>query len=160
MAPRPGDPAPDFTLPDQHGRPVTLSELVAAQHVALVFYPFAFSGICTGELREIRDGLHDFQHNGIQVLAISCDSMFALRSWADHEGYFFPLLSDFWPHGEVARRYGVFLDNKGCATRGTFLVDRSGTVHWSQVDPPGHGRDFTGYRQAVAQLREQDSTTS
>jgi peroxiredoxin (alkyl hydroperoxide reductase subunit C) len=151
--PRVGDPAPDFTLPDQHGRALTLSALVAEQNVALVFYPFAFSGICTGELREIRDSLQDFQHDGIQVLAISCDPMFALRSWADQEGYFFPLVSDFWPHGEVAQRYGVFLSDKGFATRGTFLVDRTGTVRWSLVNPPGEARDFGGYRAALAALR-------
>ena len=125
----------------------------ARSAVVLVFYPFAFSGLCTGELREIRDGLEDFQDDGIQVLAISCDPMYALRSWADQEGYFFPLLSDFWPHGEVARRYGVFLEDKGFATRGTFLLDREGVVRWSLVNPPGQARDFTAYRQALTQLR-------
>ena len=103
-----GELAPDFTLPDQHGVPTTLSHMRGSL-VALVFFPFAFSGTCTGELRQIRDGLEDFQHDGIQVLTISCDAIYALRAWADAEGYFFPLLSDFWPHGEVSQEYGVFL---------------------------------------------------
>ena len=152
-SPQVGDPAPDFTLPDQHGQRVTLSELTGTSNVAVVFYPFAFSGLCTGELREIRDSLEDFQHDGIQVLAVSCDPMFALRAWADAEGYFFPLLSDFWPHGQVASRYGVFLEDKGFATRGTFLVDREGIVRWQLVNPPGQARDFTTYRDALARLR-------
>ena len=123
------------------------------RNVVLVFYPFAFSGICTGELREIRDTLEDFQHDGIQVLAISCDPVHALRAWADQEGYFFPLLSDFWPHGAVARAYGVFHADGGFATRGTFLLDRDGIVRWRLINGPGEARDFGGYRAALANLR-------
>lgn len=154
MSPRPavGAAAPDFTLPDQHGAPVTLSGLQGGI-VALVFYPFAFSGICTGELRAIRDGLEDFQHDGTQVLTISCDPTYALAAWADAEGYFFPLLSDFWPHGQVASQYGVFLEDKGFATRGTFLLDALGVLRWSAVNPPGRARDFADYRRALAALR-------
>jgi peroxiredoxin (alkyl hydroperoxide reductase subunit C) len=151
--PQVGELAPDFTLPDQLGRPVTLSSWRGQSNVAVVFYPFAFSGICTGELRDIRDSLEDFQHDGIQVLAVSCDPVPALRAWADAEGYFFPLLSDFWPHGEIARSYGVFHGDEGFATRGTFLVDRDGVIRWSIVNPPGQARDFAAYRLALAQLR-------
>lgn len=147
-----GELAPDFTLPDQHGVPTTLSHMRGSL-VALVFYPFAFSGTCTGELRQIRDGLEDFQHDGIQVLTISCDPMYALRAWADNEGYFFPLLSDFWPHGQVSRAYGVFLPDKGFATRATFLLDGDGVVRWGLINPPGQARDFTQYRHALARLR-------
>lgn len=152
-SPQVGELAPDFTLRDQHGQQVTLSDLVGTQHVVLVFYPFAFSGICTGELREIRDSLEDFQHDGIQVLTISCDAMFALRAWADQEGYFFPLLSDFWPHGQVAKDYGVFLADKGFATRGTFLVDRDRMIRWREINDPGQVRDFAAYRAALAAVR-------
>ncbi len=148
-----GAPAPGFTLLDQHGQRISLADYAGSKHVLLVFYPFAFSGICTGELREVRDGLHDFEGDDIQVLAISCDSMYALRAWADAEGHFFPLLSDFWPHGEVARSYGVFSQENGFAIRGTFLVDRDGVVRWSLVNGPGERRDFSGYREALAQLR-------
>lgn len=151
-APAIGAPAPDFTLPDQHGVPTTLSQLRGSL-VAVVFFPFAFSGTCTGELREIRDRLEDFQHDGVRVLTVSCDPIHALRAWADIEGYFFPLLSDFWPHGRVSRSYGAFLEDKGFATRATFLLDAEGVVRWQVINPPGLARDFGQYRAALARLR-------
>lgn len=145
-----GDTAADFTLRDQNGRDVTLGELTAERAVLLVFYPFAFSGICTGELREIRDDLGRFESEDVTTLAISCDPMFSLRAWADREGYFFPLLSDFWPHGRVATAYGVFEDGGGFARRGTFLVGPDGTVRWSLVNGPGERRDFTPFHELMA----------
>ena len=99
MSPQVGVPAPDFRLNDQHGQQVALSDFRGDAHVALVFFPFAFSGLCTGELCEIRDNLADFAGAGVQVVGISCDPMYSLRAFADAEGYEFPLLSDFWPHG-------------------------------------------------------------
>ena len=99
--------APDFALRDQNGVEVSLSALTADKNVVVVFYPFAFSGICTGELDEIRDHLERFVSDDLQVVCVSCDPMFTLRAWADIQGYFFPLLSDYWPHGEVTRAYGV-----------------------------------------------------
>ncbi|GAB3883654.1 peroxiredoxin [Terrabacter terrigena] len=148
-----GELAPDFTLVDQYGVDVSLSAVRDVKNAVVVFYPAAFSGICRGELREIRDGLEDFQDDDIQVFAISCDSMYTLRAWADAEGHFFPLLADFWPHGEVARRYGVLDDEEGYARRGTFLIDRTGHIVWTEVRGIGHGRDFTAYRKALAALR-------
>lgn len=148
-----GEHAPDFALRNQHGELVSLSGFAGSKNVVIVFYPFAFSGICTGELREIRDGLEDFQDGDIQVLAISCDPMYALRAWADAEGHFFPLLSDFWPHGEVSRRFGVFSEENGAPLRGTFLVDTQGRVLWSLVNGLGEVRDFGGYREVLAGLR-------
>ena len=145
--------APGFTLSDQYGGQVSLHDVRDRKNAVVVFYPFAFSGICTGELRDIRDGLEDFQDDDIQVFTISCDPMFSLRTWADAEGHFFPLLSDFWPHGEVARRYGVFNDHDGSARRGTFLIDRCGTLVWSEIKDAGQRRDFVDYRAALAQLR-------
>ncbi|HKX66454.1 MAG TPA: peroxiredoxin [Intrasporangium sp.] len=151
--PRVGELAPDFTLPDQHGVDVTLSSVRGAKFAAVVFYPFAFSGICTGELRAIRDGLEDFQDGDVQVFTISCDAMYSLRAWADLEGHFFPLLSDFWPHGEVTRRYGVFSEDQGAPLRATFLIDRDGRVAWLEVNRPGEARDFRTYRAALSELR-------
>ncbi|HEY7720504.1 MAG TPA: peroxiredoxin [Pedococcus sp.] len=148
-----GDVAPDFTLRDQNGTPVSLAEFRGEKNVVVVFYPFAFSGICTGELCEIRDDLGAFVGDDVQVLAISCDHMFSQRAWADKEGYFFPLLSDFWPHGQVARDFGVFSERAGAATRGTFLIDREGVVRWSLVNEIGQARDFSGYHEALAALR-------
>ncbi|WP_427383183.1 peroxiredoxin [Janibacter sp. G56] len=147
-----GDLAPDFTLKDQNGQDVTLSSFRGEKNVVIVFYPFAFSGICTGELCEIRDNLGAFVSDDVQVLAISCDPMFSLRAFADKEGYFFPLLADFWPHGEVAQAYGVFNDKAGMSVRGTFLVDTEGRVRWSLVNAPGEARDFSGYHEALASL--------
>ncbi|MFV0464048.1 MAG: peroxiredoxin [Nostocoides sp.] len=147
-----GDTAPEFTLPDQNRTPYALSSYRGKQAVLLVFYPFAFSGICTGELTEIRDDLGAFVSDAVQVLTISCDPVYSLRAWADHEAFFFPLLSDFWPHGQVARSYGVFDEGHGMAVRGTFLIDADGVVRWSLVKGPGERRDFSGYRQALAAL--------
>lgn len=147
-----GDVAPDFTLRDQNGADISLADFKGQKNVVLVFYPFAFSGICTGELCEIRDNLGAFVSDDVQVLAISCDHMFSQRAWADKEAYFFPLLSDFWPHGEVARAYGVFNERAGAALRGTFLIDRDGVVAWSLVNPIGEGRDFSGYHEALKTL--------
>ena len=147
-----GETAPDFTLKDQNGQEVSLATFRGVKNVVLVFYPFAFSGICTGELCEIRDNLGAFVSDDVQVLTISCDHMFSQRAWADREGYFFPLLSDFWPHGGVAQSYGVFNAKAGAAVRGTFLIDREGIVRWSLVNQIGQGRDFSGYHLALKEL--------
>lgn len=151
-APTVGDIAPEFELADQFGKKVSLSSLRAETAVLLVFYPFAFSGICRGELQEIRDTYEKFRSEHVQTVAISCDPMFSLRAWDDAEGFFFPLLSDFWPHGEVAKAYGVFEESLGAATRGTFLIDPEGVVHWRLLIGPGERRDFDGFHTALAQL--------
>jgi mycoredoxin-dependent peroxiredoxin len=145
-----GDVAPDFELPSQHGEPTRLSSFRGEKSVIVLFYPFAFSGICTGELGEIRDDLATFQNDAVQVLAISCDAKQTLRAFAESESYTFPLLSDFWPHGEVARAYGVFNDKVGAAVRGSFLVDAEGVVRWSVVNGLGEARDLAGYHEALA----------
>ena len=145
-----GEPAPDFTLDDQDGQKVSLSSFRGKKNVLVVFYPFAFSSTCTGELCEIRDDLAGFQNDDVQVLAISCDPMYTLRAYADAQGYTFPLLADFWPHGAVAQQYGVFLTSRGMASRGSFLVDREGVLRWAVVNKPGEARDLKAYREALA----------
>ncbi len=155
LVPQAGAPAPEFSLKDQHGQQVSLSALTSdggGRAVLLVFYPFAFSGTCTGELCEIRDDLSSFANDEVQVVGISCDPGHALRVWADAEGYAFPLLSDFWPHGQTAKAYGVFMPGLGFATRGSFLVDSAGVLRWSLVQGPGEPRDAQAYRDAVAAL--------
>jgi peroxiredoxin (alkyl hydroperoxide reductase subunit C) len=147
-----GATAPDFTLKDQYGQDVSLAGFRGDKAVVVVFFPFAFSGICTGELCEIRDDLGAFANDDVQVLAMSCDHMFTQRAYADAQGYFFPVLSDFWPHGQVAQDYGVFVPDGGFATRGTFLIDRDGVVRWSLVNGPGEKRDFGGYHAALKEL--------
>ncbi|MGN6129745.1 MAG: peroxiredoxin [Nocardioidaceae bacterium] len=142
MSPGEGDPAPDFALKDQHGATVTLSSFRGERAVALMFYPYAFSGVCTGELSAVRASLPRFEQQDSVVLAVSCDPMFALRAFADRDGLEFPLLSDFWPHGEVAQAYGVFDADRGCARRSTFLVDRGGVVRWHVHNAMPEARDL------------------
>ena len=137
-----GDEAPDFELRDQNGRPVRLSSFRGSKSVVLMFYPFAFSGVCTGELCEVRDSQPTFESDDVQLLAVSCDPVFALRAFADRDGLTFPLLSDFWPHGEVAQRYGVFNADRGCAERATFIVDRDGVLRWSVHNQMPQARDL------------------
>ena len=148
-----GSPAPGFALRDQHGQVVSLADFADERNVALVFYPFAFSGICTGELCELRDNIGIFEDADVQLVGVSCDPMYAQRAWAEQEKYEFPLLSDFWPHGETARAYGVFDERIGFAIRGTFLVDTSGVLRWSIVNGPGQARPLAAYREALATLR-------
>jgi mycoredoxin-dependent peroxiredoxin len=147
-----GRAAPDFTLKDQHGKDVSLSDFKGVKNVVVVFYPFAFSGICTGELCEIRDDLGAFDSDQVQVLAVSCDHMFTQRAWSDAQGFFFPVLSDFWPHGATAQDFGVFDQSGGFSTRGTFLIDSDGIVRWTLVNGPSEKRDFAGYHAALKQL--------
>jgi mycoredoxin-dependent peroxiredoxin len=145
-----GDQAPDFTLKDQNNQEWTLSEFQGDRNVLVVFYPLAFSGICTGELDQLRDDLAEFA--AVQVLAVSVDSAYTLKAWSDQQGYDFPLLSDFWPHGKVAQDYGVFNDKAGLANRGTFLVDTDGEIRFAEVNQPGEARDQTIWKQALAAL--------
>lgn len=153
MSLEPGVAAPDFSLPDQHGATVRLSSFRGERDVLLVFFPFAFTGVCTGELRELRDRLFELESAGAAVLALSCDTMFSLRVFADRDGLELPLLSDFWPHGEVAAAYGVLDERRGCPTRSTFLVDRAGTVRWSAHNAPGTARSVEEYLREVARIR-------
>jgi len=150
VAPEVGTEAPDFTLKDQNNQEVTLSSFRGERAVLVVFYPFAFSGICTGELCAVRDDLSSFQNDDVQILAVSVDHAFALKAWSIAEGYEFPLLADFWPHGEVAQAYGVFNDGAGFAVRGTFLVDKTGVVRFAEVNGPGEARDQEAWKKALA----------
>jgi peroxiredoxin len=152
MAVEVGEQAPDFELKDQHGTPVRLSSFRGSKNVVLVFYPLAFSGVCTGELCAMRDSFPEVSRDDVELITVSVDSMFAHRAWADAEHYEFALLSDFWPHGDVARAYGVFDDNAGLATRGTFVIDKDGVVRWKVVNPIPQARDIADYQKALAAL--------
>ena len=145
-----GTEAPDFLLRDQHGQEVRLSSFRGVRNVLLVFYPLAFTGTCQGELCSLRDNLNDFVNDAVQTLTVSVDSAPAHRVWAEREGYQFPLLSDFWPHGAVASSYGVFDADLGAAVRGTFVVDRDGVLRWSVVNAIPDARSLEEYRKALA----------
>jgi peroxiredoxin len=147
-----GDVAPDFTLKDQNNEEVTLSSFRGDRAVLLIFYPLAFTGICTGELCAVRDDISTFQNDDVQVMTISVDSPYSHKIFAEREGYTFPLLSDFWPHGAVAQAYGVFNDEVGFANRGTFLVDKDGIVRFAEMNTPGEGREAQDWRDAIKSL--------
>jgi len=147
-----GNPAPDFTLKNQFGEDVTLSSFKGKKNVVIVFYPFAFSGICTGELCSLRDDLGAYQNENSELLAISCDPMYSLKAFGEAEGYKFSLLADFWPHGEVASAYGVFNTDRGMAIRGTFVVDKEGILRWQVVNGPGDARNAADYKAALASI--------
>ena len=155
MAVEVGDAAPDFELKDQHGSPVKLSDFRGEKNVVLVFYPLAFSGVCGTELCAIRDDFPEASasdSSDVALLTVSVDSTFTHRAWSDREHFGFPLLSDFWPHGSVAKLYGIFDENLGVATRGTFIIDKNGVVRWKVVNPIPEARDLAEYRKALAGL--------
>jgi mycoredoxin-dependent peroxiredoxin len=152
MAVEVGQQAPDFELKDQHGTPVRLSAFRGKKNVVLVFYPLAFSGVCSGELAALRDEFPEASRDDVELLTVSVDSRYALRAWSDAEHFGFSLLSDFWPHGGIARSYGVFDENMGIATRGTFIIDKDGVVRWKVVNPVPQARDIAEYQKALAGL--------
>ena len=147
-----GRPAPDFTLRDQHGQHVTLSSYRGHKAVLLMFYPYAFSSVCTSELCAVRDSLRTFETEDAEVLAVSCDPMFALRAFAEQDGLTFPLLSDFWPHGAIAASYGVFNEHRGCADRSTFILDKQGVVRWSVHNAMREPRDLEEQARVLAEV--------
>jgi mycoredoxin-dependent peroxiredoxin len=152
MAIEVGQEAPDFELRNQHGEPVRLSSFRGAKNVVLVFYPLAFSGVCSSELSGLRDNFPEVTRDDTELLTVSVDSVYVLRKWSDTEGFQFGLLSDFWPHGGVASLYGVFNADLGIALRGTFIIDKAGVVRWKVVNPIPEARDIAEYQKALAAL--------
>jgi len=147
-----GNEAPDFTLRDQFNEQVTLSSFRGRRAVLLVFYPATFTGICESELTRLRDDLAFFEAHRIQVMALSVDSTYAQRTWAQQLGFSFPVLSDFWPHGGVAQQYGVFDSGVGRALRASFLIDTQGVIRWRVLHGLGEARDHNEYANAIAAL--------
>ena len=147
-----GAEAPDFVLKDQNNQEVRLSDYRGQRNVLLAFYPFAFTRVCGSELCLIRDNIGDFVNDDTQVLTVSVDSVFAHKVWADQERYDFPLLADFWPHGGVAERYGVFDAERGMAQRATFVIDKAGIVRFVEVSPVPVARDQDGWRKILSSL--------
>jgi len=152
MAVEVGQEAPDFELRNQHGERIRLSSFRGAKNVVLVFYPLAFSGVCSSELSALRDNFPEVTRDDTELLTVSVDSVYVLRKWSDTEGFQFGLLSDFWPHGGVASLYGVFNADRGIAVRGTFIIDKAGVVRWKVVNPIPEARDIAEYQKALAAL--------
>jgi peroxiredoxin len=142
-----GSEAPDFTLRNENGEEVTLSSL-RGHNVVLIFYPFAFSSMCTKELHDVTDLESKFGE--AQVFGVSVDSPFALKAFRQNEKIAAHLLSDFEPKGAVAQQYGAYLDGLGFATRATFVIDKHGKVAWKQVNSPGEARDQEQVVEALA----------
>ncbi|MFY7862965.1 MAG: peroxiredoxin [Rhodoluna sp.] len=147
-----GDDAPNFSLVNQHGETVTLSDFAGKKPVVLVFYPLSFSGICTGELCELRDNFGTFERENVELLAISVDSKYVQKVFAEQEGYNFSVLADFWPHGAVARTYEVFLEEAGISNRATFVIDKAGKLVAKFVTAPGQPRSLQEYQKALESL--------
>jgi peroxiredoxin len=147
-----GDQAPDFELRDHHAKTHKLSSYRGSKNVILVFYPFAFTGVCTGEMCAIRDDAASLQNDDTQVLAISCDTVASLRVFAEREKLGYPLLSDFWPHGQVASAYGVFNEALGAPERGTFVIDKQGIVRWTVHNAISDARSIEDYEKALSNL--------
>ncbi|GGI08384.1 peroxiredoxin [Egicoccus halophilus] len=152
-----GQQAPDFELKDQTNQPVRLSDYRGKKHVVVVFYPLSFTGVCESEMCGIRDSITTFRNDEVETLAISVDSTATHARWAHEQGFDFPLLSDFWPHGEVARTYGVLDERSGLATRGTFLVDKDGTVAYADHHPIPQARDQDAWKAALRDLGALDA---
>jgi len=143
-----GDPAPDFTLPDQDKQPVTLGDLRGGP-VMLVFFPGAFSSTCTRELCEIRDDFDAYEKRGVTVLGISTDSTHALRAWRREQRYAHRFLSDRWPVGATAKLYGAWNEADGQAERGTFILDADGVVRYAVHNPSSQAREEAAYVAAL-----------
>jgi mycoredoxin-dependent peroxiredoxin len=148
-----GTVAPDFTLKDQNNQEVRLAGFRDRKAVLLVFYPLTFTGTCRGELTEIRDNLPAYENDDVQVAAVSVDSVYSHKVWSMEQGFEFPLLADFWPHGGVAQAYDVFHAEAGFANRGTFLIDAGGIVRFAEMVGPGETRDPAAWLQAIAALK-------
>lgn len=147
-----GDQAPDFDLVNQFGENVKLSDFRGKKNVVIVFYPLSFSGICTGELCELRDNFAAFKDASVELLAISVDSKFVQKLFAEQEKYEFNVLADFWPHGGVAKQYGVFLEGHGIANRATFVINKDGELVAKFITAPGQARNLDEYKKALAAL--------
>ena len=147
-----GDTAPAFTLRDQHGSEQSLATRAGSRNVLLVFYPFTFTGVCSGEMLALQEHVEEWDGLATDVLAISCDPVPSLRAFADSTGLSFPLLSDFWPHGKTAKAYGAFDDTLGAAGRATYVIDKTGTVRWTVESAIADARDVTDYLKALSDL--------
>jgi mycoredoxin-dependent peroxiredoxin len=144
-----GSEAPDFTLRDENGHEFTLSSL-RGRNAVLVFYPLAFSGICTSELHDLSEAADRYDAAGAEVIGISVDSPHTLRAFKRDEDLKAKLLSDFHPKGEVAKQYGAYIEEAGVATRATFVIDKNGKVAHRVVTHPGEARNQDEYLEALA----------
>jgi peroxiredoxin len=131
----PGSPAPDFSLADQDGNRVSLSDL-RGETVVLVFYPADFSPVCTDQLSVYEEVLPELEERGAKLLGISVDGAFCHKAFRQHNHISIPLLADFHPKGKVAKAYGVWSEDHGVSGRALVMVGPDGVVQWSYLSPP------------------------
>ncbi len=141
MTVKTGDRAPGFDLEVAHGERVALSDFVGRSNLLLVFHPLAFTQVCEDEARDLQENLESFRNAGTEIVFVSCDPAPARQAWKRQLGAEYTFASDFWPHGAAAKAYGVFDEETGTSLRGTFLIDREGTVIWSLVKGAGSRRE-------------------
>jgi peroxiredoxin len=132
----PGDRAPDFELEETYERRVRLSDFRDRRNVLLVFHPFAFTAVCEEEALDLQENLESFRNADTEIVFVSCDPSPARQAWKKELGAEYTFASDFWAHGATAKAYGVFNEANGAPVRGTFLIDKGGTVIWSLVKEP------------------------
>ena len=133
MVVRTGDKAPEFDFEEMAGHRVRLSDYHGRRNVLLVFHPFAFTPVCTEEALDLQENLESFRNAETDIVFVSCDSSAARQAWKQEIGADYVFASDFWSHGAGAKAYGVFNEENGAPVRGTFLIDKTGTVIWSLV---------------------------
>jgi peroxiredoxin len=141
MAVKTGDRAPDFDLEVSYRERIALSDFLGRSNLLLVFHPFAFTTVCEDEARDLQENLESFTNAGTEIVFVSCDPWPARQAWKQQLGAEYVFASDFWPHGAASRAYGVFNEEVGAPYRGTFLIDREGTVIWSLVKTTGERRE-------------------
>jgi mycoredoxin-dependent peroxiredoxin len=129
-----GDQAPEFDLEVRRGERVRLADFRGRRNVLLVFHPLAFTAVCEEEALDLQEHLDAFDAAETDVVLVSCDSSAARQAWREKLGATYTFASDFWPHGEAARAYGVFDEQTGTPVRGTFLIDKDGVVIWTLVN--------------------------
>jgi len=147
-----GSPAPDFALRNIDREEVTLDSLKGRKSL-IVFIPFPFTGTCEGELCELRDNLTQLDELDANVVAITTDTLFANKAWSEQNGFGFPVLSDFWPHGAVTKAYGTFDPAVGAANRSTYVLDEAGIVRAIvATESRGTARDYDEYVAALSAI--------
>jgi peroxiredoxin len=152
MAIEVGREAPDVTLVDEDGEPFRLRDACGRAAVLLVFHPFSFTGVCESEMCELAEDRSRYEQAGVEVVSVSCDAHHVRRAWKQTLGHGHTYASDFWPHGEASTAFGVFDEERGCARRATFLIDRAGVVRYALDNPVGERRDQRTYLEAAAGL--------
>jgi peroxiredoxin len=146
-----GAPAPDFTLQSAPDHSLTLSDL-RGHPVILAFYPADWSPVCGDQMALYNEILPEFRRHGADLLGISVDGAWCHRAFAEARSLHFPLLADFQPKGEVARRFGVYREQDGTTERALFVIDHAGTIRWSYVSPIDVNPGANGILDALEQF--------